>query len=464
MSLSLASKLCSFDARSSRSVRVTANVLALSILFATAFVFPVSTAHAFQTNLDSLYRVAVLQQRAERNAEAKQTLRLLLTVHPLHHDARNLYARILAWEGDFSDALVQYDSVLMHDTRNWEARFGKGMVLAWIGRYDEAQEIFEQLHAENNADADVLFQLGNVAFWSKKPELGYRWYEQAYRIDSTSVDIVRGLARTSLRVGRSPEALEWYRKLQLLSPGDPEARQAIFQLTYAARHDVQVQWQREFIDQHEPRQHTATSFEYYYAIDEYWKPYLHLGSVSKFGKKEYRAGGGLYGTLQMGTGIFAQLLLSPGASVVPSLDATLEIDQRVSRGVEGLVAYRYLGFDSVTVHVLSPGFTLYPSDRFWFTPRVYFSRSTLSSSTSGIVTGYYVPSSSVLLRFGVTAGDEAFRATTLSEIVTIRSHGMFFGAKARVHKNLALEAVYQYTARRENVRFHQLTAVASFLF
>jgi YaiO family outer membrane protein len=443
---------------------VTKNARALSFLFAVALFIAIPPVCAFQTDVDSLYRVAVSQQRAERYAEAMQTLRVLLGLYPRHHDARNLYARILAWERDFSNALVQYDSVLMNDAGNREARHGKGLVLAWLERYAEARTIFEQLHAEDTSDADVLLQLGNIAFWSNQPGLAYSRYEQAYHIDSISVDIVRCLARTALQLGRTQEALEWYRKLQMLTPGDSEARQLISRLTYAARHDVQVQWQREFIDQDEPMQHTLTSFEYYYAIHEHWKPYLHIGSVSKFGERDYRIGGGLYGTIQKGTGVFAQMLFALGASVVPRFDATLEINQQLSRGVEGLVAYRYLDFRTVAVHILAPGLTLYPSDRFWFTPRVYFSQSSLSTSTSGILTTFYVPRSSVTLRFGVTAGDEAFRATTLREIVTIRSHGMFFGAKARLHKNLALEALYQYTARRENVRFHQLTAVASFLF
>lgn len=439
----------------------------LWVVLATSLVFFIPSAYSFQTDqteVDSLYRTTVAQQRAGRYDEARRSARFLLNHQPNHHDARNLYARLLAWDGDFEQALVQYDSVLIADKANRDARYGKGLVLGWMERYAEARTIFEQLHSEDPSNPDYLLQLGNVALWLNRPELAYAHYERAYRFDSSSVDIVRGMARSSTRMGNYQVAVGWYRKVQRLSPGDPEARQEINRLSYAARHEVQLQWQREIIDQAGTIRNTVASVEYYYATGESWKPYLHFGSVSKFGTRESRFGVGLYGTVQMGTGLFLQALLSPGATVIPSFDATFEVDQRLGSGFEGLIAYRYLGFGSATVHVISPGLTVYPSDRLWFTPRVYFSRSSLSHSTSGLVTAFYLPSDRVTLRFGVTAGDESFRATTLSEILSVRSRGFFLGAKTRLHKNLALEGLYQYTARQQDVRFHQLAAVVSVLF
>lgn len=440
------------------TLRSLLNLLVAASFFHTPFAF------SFQTNLDSLYHAAVAQQRAERYTEAKRTARLLLNLRPSHHDARNLYARVLAWEGNFGQAVVQYDSVLIVDKGNRDARYGKGLVLAWMEQYREAQSIFDQLHADDPSNTDYLLQLGNVALWSNQPDHAYAYYLQAYRLDSSSVDIVRGLARSSARVHNSQKAMDWYRKLQMLSPGDSEARREIHKLSYASQHEIQVHWQREIIDQATASHNTTALLEYYYTIRQSWKPYLHFGSVSKFGKRESRFGGGLYSTVRTGTGLFFQMLLSPEASVIPSFDATLEVNQELSRGIEGLVAYRYLGFEDATVHVLSPGLTMYPSDRWWFTPRVYFSRSSLSKSTAGLLTAFYLPSDRVTLRFGVTAGDESFRATTLREILSVRSRGFFLGAKTLLHKNLALEGFYQYTARQLDVHFHQFTTVVSLLF
>lgn len=443
---------------------MTTSSRTLLILLIAIFLFCIPSAFSLQTNPDSLYHAAVVQQRAEQYAEAKRTARVLLNLQPNHYDARNLYARILAWEGNFDQAVVQYDSVLIVDKGNRDARYGKGLVLAWMGQYQEAQTIFDQLHADDPSNTDYLLQLGNVALWSNQPDHAYAYYVQAYRLDSSSVDIVRGLARSSARVQNSQEAVDWYRKLQMLSPGDPEARQEIHRLSYSSKHEIQVHWQREIIDQATTTQNTIALLEYYYTVGESWKPYLHFGSVSKFGKRENRFGGGFYSTVRRGTGLFFQMLLSPEASVIPSFDVTLEVNQQLSRGMEGLAAYRYLGFGAAAVHVVSPGFTMYLSDRWWFTPRLYISRSSLSKSTAGLLTAFYLPNNRVTLRLGVTTGDESFRATTLSEIVSVRSRGFFLGVKTRLHKNLALEGLYQYTARQQDVHFHQFTAVVSLLF
>lgn len=443
---------------------MTKKLIAMLLFHLPPFLLLFQTALSFQSNLDSLFQIAVAHQRAGNYAQSKTAVRLLLDQRPDHHDARNLYARLLAWEGDFTQALVQYDSVLLLERTDREARYGKGLVFAWMKQYDKAQELFDALHAEDPSNPSYLLQQGNLFLWSQQPTLAYEKYEQAYRLDSSSVEIVRGLARSSARDRKYRRAVDWYRKVLSLSPGDPEARHEIVRFSYTARHELQLQWHREYIRYAASTQNTIGAMEYYYTIDESWKPYLHASVASKFGKSENRFGVGLYSAVKVGMGLFAQLLFSPGATVIPTFDGTFEIDQQIGTGIDALLTYRFLGFAAASVHVVSPGMTMYASDRIWLTPRLYFSTSSSTRSMSGVLTAFYTPSERATLRLGVTVGDESFRATTLREIVSTRSTGFFAGAKTRLHENLAFESFYQYTARQHDVRFHQLTAVISLLF
>jgi YaiO family outer membrane protein len=438
--------------------------LRLLFLTAIAHLFIYNSAFSFRQNLDSLYHTAVAQQRAERYREAMATLQLLLRQQPHHHDARNLLGRVLALQGEFQQALQQYDSVLAEDRTNVDARFGKGLVLAWMKQYPEATALIGDLHREDPSNKEYLLQLGNIALWSNHPDRAYGFYEQAYRLDFSSVDILRGLARSSLQMGDYQRALEWYREVLRYSQGDPEARSEILRLTYSARHEVQVHWVQQTIENAETTQNTTMTAEYYNSVNRYWKPYLHISRVVKFAETQVRYGVGVYGRPQTGTGLFAQLLVSPAATVLPRFDATVELDQLVSRGIEVVGSYRYLSFAGSAAHILSPAVTLYPFEWLWLTPRLYLSRSSSGSSTAGVLTVFVQPMETTVFRLGVTSGDESFRATVLSEILSVRSRGVLIGAKARLHRNVALEGLYQYTARQGNVQVHEVTVLASFLW
>ncbi len=414
---------------------------------------------------DSLFRVAIRQQREGNTHSAKMTLRRLLDLYPQYHDGRNLYARLLAWDEKYTDALAEYDSVLLLQNSNQDARFGKAQILAWTKRFDESLEILWSLTIEYPNSSVYISESAKVYLWSENPSQAYIQYEKAYALDSTSAEVVRGLARSSLVLKNHQESIHWYHRLLQLVPADAEARSEITRLSYRSNHELQWIWSRESFNNTGLPSHTVLGAEYYYEFKKGWKPYVHVSRLTKFFKTEIRFGLGAYGRLTFSSGMLLQLLLSPGATVAPRLDATAELNHLVSPGIEGIVAYRFLSFATSQVHIMSPAVTFYWSDFFWMTPRFYLaSRSGGNISTTFVSTLFYSPKVFTLLRLGVFRGYESFRATTLNEISSFRSSGVFLGAKTRLNRFFAIDGVYQFNSRQQYSDSHLFNLSISFLF
>ena len=417
-----------------------------------------------RTNIDSLYQASVRLQRDQHHAEARATLRQILKSQPLHHDARVLYARLFAWEGEFARALEQYDSVLRVDNGNRDARYGKAQVLGWSGKLSEGIQMAQSLHDEFPSDIEYALLLGDFKLWTDHPSEALTVYAKALALNKNLIEALRGLARSAVQMNRPEEAVRRYRSVLSALPNDPEARWEILRLSYVSTHEVQLQWWEESITNTSAQRNTVVSAEYYYALSPRWKPFLHVGQSTKFSVIGQQFGAGVYGSPGSGTGVFAQLLVSPHATIIPELDASVELNQQVSGGVEVIGQYRYLSFASAGAHVFSPGVTVYPFDWLWCTPRLYFATSSQSNSSSVTITFFAKPAALTLVRLGLSSGDESFRATTLSEIVSVRSRGILLGIKHRLNRTLAIDALYQYSERQSDTRAQQFNVAFSVLF
>lgn len=414
-------------------------------------------------NADSLFFSAQRFQRAGDLNSAKREVRYLLSRSPDYHDARVLYGRLCAWEGDYQLALVQFDSVLTARPDHQEAKLAKAQVLSWMRRYRQAVELLQSLVEDSPTSALYLYELGRVYWMGGAPRKGLEYYELAYLQDPMSQEIIRGLARVHRQLRSHELSLYWYRKLLAKVPNDPEALSEVFRQTYRADHEVVLQWSEEVFTKQGFDNHRVASLEYYLSLSEDWKPFLHLSRVVKFSQEDNRFGIGSYVTASYFVSLFTQLIVSPNADAVPRLEAHGELSYGFGAGIEGVLGYRFLSFDSTRVHVLSPGVSAYANQDLWLTPRVYIGLSDVKpASTSWTLTLNYRHSPSTLLRIGGFTGTETFRATTLSEISGLKSNGGFISFKSRLFPMTAIETMYQYTSRNISSNSHQFTLAVSF--
>lgn len=444
------------------------NALRISLVFfVSSLVFLPTLAQSVSStsNPDSLYFHALRLQRLGDLDQARGILHALLSGHPEYHDARILYGKLLAWNRQYRSALAQIDSVLAAIPSNPEARLTKAQILAWSKRYRQAADILLVLSEENPTAPVYKIELGKVYLWGGSPRRALAQLEKAYLLSPASHEVLRWLARTHRRLRSYELCRYWYEKLLEKVPGDSEAQSEIINLTYRSDMEIQIQGSYESFSLSGLDPHVIGQVEVYASPLEDWKPFLHFSRVSKFSKNDYRYGLGTYVTLNYGLSLLVQGIISPRAAVAPSIDALGELTGSVLDGLALIGGYRYVKFDSTSVQILQPGLTWYVEDDSWFTARGYIGlTSTGPTSHSFTGTLYYRPGALTTLRVGGFFGTEAFRATTLSELSSLKTSGGFAAVKSRIAKPFALELLYQYTARNSPADSHLAIFTVSFLF
>lgn len=140
-------------------------------------------------------QMAIYLSWADRLAESKQELLLVLAREPKNSTARSHLARVLSWSGELREAVVQADMVLQEAPEHKDALMVKADALQWQGRYAEAIALYRKIIAR---DGDF--------------------------------DAQAGLARSLLAVGNRTEALE---SRNLLKPGNARQQKELAKLTEA---------------------------------------------------------------------------------------------------------------------------------------------------------------------------------------------------------------------------------------
>ena len=433
-----------------------------SLFYFTPFV--VAQQQTGSTDPDSVFFQSLRLQQAGQYDEARTLLRGLLSRFPLYYDARIVYGRLLAWDSQYNAALSQIDSVLSFQPMNAEARLTKAQILAWSKRYRTAADILRVLAEEDPATPLYRTELAKVYLWGGSPQRALEEYEQAYLQDPASPEVMRGLARAHRELRSFELSRYWYGKLLERVPGDAEAQSEIIGLSYRSAVEIQVQGSYEAFSAAGSKPHSVAQAEVFASPAGDWKPFVHFSRVSKYSETDYRLGLGSYVTLDYAVGLLAQGIVSPKARVAPSLDLLAELTWGIADGIELVGGYRFVRFDSVRVHVLQPGFTWYLRGDTRITVKEYVGLASVgTTSNSTVATIHYAPDPLTVIRLGGFTGTEAFRATTLSELSAIKTSGGFAGLKSRISGAVAIEILYQYTARNVTSDSHLGLLTLSFL-
>jgi tetratricopeptide (TPR) repeat protein len=121
-------------------------------------------------------------------AEALLRYDSLLADRPGLREARLARARTFAWAGRLDEAGTAYQSLIAKDSTDRDALLGRAQVSGWKGDLDDAERRYRSLLTRNSHDVDARVGLGYVYFWQGREAAARRQAQYALAIDSTHKD------------------------------------------------------------------------------------------------------------------------------------------------------------------------------------------------------------------------------------------------------------------------------------
>ncbi|MGB7157644.1 MAG: tetratricopeptide repeat protein [Tepidisphaeraceae bacterium] len=129
--------------------------------------------------LDSRYRLAVVQSRLGRTSHAVEQFRAVLAVDPAHGGAHYGLGMALVEQGDLTDAAAHLAEAARSRTHARDARLALARLAARAGQSADALTWLNQVLAESPDDAAAHFQVGLLAQGSGQVESAVAHYRKA---------------------------------------------------------------------------------------------------------------------------------------------------------------------------------------------------------------------------------------------------------------------------------------------
>jgi len=183
-------------------------LLALSLALLVVAVRARAEENGFYSDARMTEANALLADR-EQYPRAIALYRQVLEEFPSNAMARLWLARVLAWQGDNAQSIVEYDLLLTLDPPMDGVDVERAEVLSWAGRYDEAQAAFDRILAERPDDRRAIVGKARAYGWSGRRAEAARSYEQALRLGD-DVDTRRELLELRKGLGAGGDARGGY--------------------------------------------------------------------------------------------------------------------------------------------------------------------------------------------------------------------------------------------------------------
>jgi tetratricopeptide (TPR) repeat protein len=243
-----------------------------------------SRAYAIEPTAELRRTLADLHRRTARRmletgGDARSWFARLLELDPSDLDSTFEYAKLLEADGRGVDAWTLAGRVLEQDPTHPGAALFVGEKFAQAGHHQRALAIVEPATKKHPNEAALFELLSNA--WSKQNgfaqaaaayqrvidirrgdttsfrtlgqlheqaeqyEPAWRAYHQAFALDGKDVETIRRLAGVTDALGRTPEAIEWWKLAVSMAPRDAKARYEL------ARCHLRLQQRNEAIAEYE---------------------------------------------------------------------------------------------------------------------------------------------------------------------------------------------------------------------
>ena len=355
-----------------------------------------------------------------------ESLRKIAAANPNDHSARLGIARVHERMGHPELAGPVYESVLLEDPANLDARLGLVATLFATDNSHRALELLEPVEAREAKNPVVLNLLARGHRLEGRERLSLDYYERAAAADPTEPRLM------TLETARARYAhrIETRGFSEQYNGSTPDARGGEVVLDYRLR--------------------------------EHWR-LLGRGQVQrKLGVSEHRVGGGAAWEWKPGLTVRGHALLGPDNVVMPEGDYLGEVAYEY-RAATWLLDVRHFDFTGARTLVISPAVSWMASDRLLVNLRYAGSHSVsnaLASAEAGHsahVRGEFRLRNRVWLHAGYAAGVEDFENFSIDRIGDFRANAVSGGARIDLPTLTSVVAGYEHQWRSGSVSMGRVT-------
>ena len=369
---------------------------------------------------------------AERLADEGNTsaaldaFRQMTAANPDDHVARMWIARLHERMGHPELARPVYESVLLEDQANLDARLGLAATLLALDDSDRALKVLEPIEEREAQNPVVLVLLG-----------------RAHRME-----------------GHAQLSVDYYERAAAADPSEP--RRMAFETArarYAHRFET-----RGFSEQYNGSTPDSRSGEVTvdYRLHERWR-IVGRGQVQrKLGVSEHRLGGGAAWEWRPGLTLRGHVLLGPDNIVMPEGDYLGEVAYEY-RTATWMLDVRHFDFTGARTLVVSPAVSWMASDRLGINLRYAGSHSVSNPSASAEnghsahLRGEYRLRNRVWLHAGYAAGVEDFENFSIDRIGDFRANAVSGGIRVDLPTLTSILGGYEHQWRSGSVNMGRVT-------
>lgn len=148
---------------------------------------------------------------------AIQTMKNLIDRFPERVPSLLKLAELFFIVKEYDNSISTINSILYLSPGNPDAYFLLGVNFKEMGKLNEAKNSLLTSVENNPEDIDAWLQLGQVAEL-QKDTAALTFYSNALHVDSTSIEALHHIAFFYQNNGKTPKALETYRKMSIMNP------------------------------------------------------------------------------------------------------------------------------------------------------------------------------------------------------------------------------------------------------
>lgn len=221
--------------------------------------------------IDAHNNLGVVYEKLGQIENAKNCYEDALSLNPNYIKSRNNLALVYEKINDYENAIKEYKKAIAVNPNYTVALSNLGKLLYLKESYNEAEAIFEKLLKINKDDFDSSLYLARV-LEKIDPNRAVDVYNNLLRNDPTNGELRKSLGDLYMSLDRNFEALEEYKKVEKLLPGDIENKVKIAQVS---------KMEGEYVDAIKTLEELAASGSDDKVMNELGSIYLEIGENDK---------------------------------------------------------------------------------------------------------------------------------------------------------------------------------------
>lgn len=156
--------------------------------------------------------------------------------------ARLGLALALAWDGEHSEALAEYDLLLARDPADRDARLGRARILSWMDRQGPALAEYEAVLRDHPGDLEASRGVGRVQSWRGRQRDASARMQELLRAHPNDRQATAILAESLDWMGRPDRAERVLREQLAADPDDARAAALLDDLEFRQRPEAGFEW------------------------------------------------------------------------------------------------------------------------------------------------------------------------------------------------------------------------------